>query len=462
MARAMTLLTRLHVRRRAPIGPRGWSARPRPIVGRRVFSALLVVVLAGGLFATVPPPHASADALSDAYAQQKQLQKQISAQKAAIAALTSSQKTLAGKLATTKATLSSVISDVNSVKVDIVGMVVDVAKSQAGVDELEATVAQLDRQLAGLQAEERRKQDQLDARKAILAERIRTAYDTDRTSLLESLLSSEDFTDVLAEVSYHLDIADQDKALADQVKQDQQLLAVLHQTTELARDQADSLREVAAAQKAALDQQLASLNEAKAKLVALQKQYQQMVAAQQAQYARLSSDKAKLAAQLAGLAKAQKKLEALINKLVLEAMQQGGIPSQYNGSFHWPMPGVVTQEFGCTGFFMEPPLGNCAHFHNGIDIATTKGTPIHAAAAGKVVFAGRSPYDPAYIVIIAHASNLVSWYAHVLTSIPVHVGQFVAQGQVIAYEGCTGWCSGPHLHWSVQLNGNWVNPRLFL
>ena len=41
-------------------------------------------------------------------------------------------------------------------------------------------------------------------------------------------------------------------------------------------------------------------------------------------------------------------------------------------------------------------------------------------------------------------------------------GQFVAKGQLIAYNGLTGWTTGPHLHWAVQLNGNWVNPRLFL
>jgi murein DD-endopeptidase MepM/ murein hydrolase activator NlpD len=126
------------------------------------------------------------------------------------------------------------------------------------------------------------------------------------------------------------------------------------------------------------------------------------------------------------------------------------------------MPGVVTQPFGCTGFVMEPPLGNCAHFHTGIDIANTAWTPIHAAGPGKVIYAGKSPYDPAYIVIIAHSSALVTWYAHIQTRIPVHVGQYVNTGQVIAYEGCTGWCTGPHLHWAVELNGSWENPRLFL
>jgi murein DD-endopeptidase MepM/ murein hydrolase activator NlpD len=451
--------------RRPSVDQRGWSAGRRPVIGRRGVAALLVVALAGGLFVSVPPQKVSADALSDAYAQQKALQKQIAAEKAKIAALTASQKTLSSKISSTKATLASVVDNLTTVKVEIVGMTVDVANAQAAVDELVATVSQLDRRLADLSAQERTKQDQLDARKAMLAERIRNAYDTDRTSLLETILSSNDFTDVLAQVDYHLDFAEQDKALADQIVQDQQVLAVLHQNTELTRDEADTARQAADAEKAALDQQLADLADARASLAKLDKQYQQLLAAQQSQAAALAANKAKAAAQLAAEEKAQKKLEALIHKLVLQALQTGGIPSQYSGSLEWPMPGVITQPFGCTGFYLEPPLGNCAHFHRGIDIANAWYTPIHAAGAGKVIFVGRSPYDPAWIVVIAHSSHLVTWYAHVdATAHPpvVHTGEYVSQGQVIAFEGCTGWCTGPHLHWAVQLDDTWVNPRLFL
>ncbi|HEY2915722.1 MAG TPA: peptidoglycan DD-metalloendopeptidase family protein [Candidatus Limnocylindrales bacterium] len=421
-----------------------------------------MVVLAGGLFVSVPPPQANADALSDAYAQQKALQKQIAAQKAQIAALSQSQAALTTKIASTKTTLDGVVSDLTGVKADIVAMVVGVAKSQAAVDELEATVAQLDRQLADLQQQQETKQTQLDARKAMLAERIRTAYDTDRTSLLQSLLTSADFTDVLSEVSYHLDFADQDKALADEIVQDQQVLGVLQQNTALARTQADDLRTAADAQKANLDKQLADLSAAKAKLQALQTQYTQLLAAQQAQQRDLASKQVALRARLAAEARSEAALQSKINKLVQEALQQGGIPSQYNGTLRWPMGGVITQPFGCTGFYLEPPYGNCAHFHTGIDIATTYGTPVRAAGPGKVVYAGRAPYDPSYIVIIAHSSHLTTWYVHIQTRIPVHVGQYVSTGQVVGYEGCTGWCTGPHLHWSVQLNGTWANPRLFV
>jgi murein DD-endopeptidase MepM/ murein hydrolase activator NlpD len=448
--------------RRPAVDPRGWSLRARPIIGRRGVAALLVVVLAGGLFVSVPPPKVSADALSDAYAQQNQLQKQIAAQKARLAALTASQKSLTLKLGQTKATLNSVVDNLTVVKTQIIAMVVDVAQAQQGVDELTATVAQLDRQLTDLEMQERTKQDQLDARKAMLAERIRTAYATDRQSILETILSSNDFTDVLSQVDDHLAFADQDKALAEQITQDQQVLGILHQSTDMTRFQADTLRQAASDGKAALDKDLADLGAAKAKLVALEKQYQQLLAAQQAQYAAIASNKAKVAAELSAKLRAEKKLQAAIDKLVLEALQSGGIPSQYSGTLHWPMAGVITQPYGCTGFYLEPPYGSCAHFHRGIDIATTAGTPIHAAGPGKVIYTGKAPYDPAYIVIIAHAKNLWSGYWHLQTHIPVHVGQYVNTGTVIGYEGCTGWCTGPHLHWQVELNDAPANPRLFL
>jgi len=452
--------TLLH--RRPAIDARGWTAPPRPRIGHRGIVAFLVLALAGGLFVSVPPPNVSADALSDAYAQQKQLEKQIAAQKARIAALNASQASLSRKLSTTKATLGSVVEDLTSVRTDIVSMTVEVASAQGAVDELVATVAQLDDQLAQLEAQEQAKAAELTARKAMLAERIRTAYDTDRTSLLETLLSSSDFTDVLSDVGYHLDFADQDKALADQIVRDQQVLAVLHGNTELTRTQADLMRQAADEQAAALARQLTDLKDAKAELAKLQKQYQALLAAQQAQYEQLAANKTKLQSQLSAMLKAEKKLQAIIDKLVLQALQSGGIPSQYSGSLHWPMSGVITQPFGCTGFYLEPPLGSCAHFHRGIDIATDFGTPIHAAGAGKVIYVGKAPYDPAYIVIIAHSKALWTGYWHVRPNIPVHVGQFVNTGAVIAYEGCTGWCTGPHLHWAVNLNGTYVNPRLFL
>jgi murein DD-endopeptidase MepM/ murein hydrolase activator NlpD len=71
-------------------------------------------------------------------------------------------------------------------------------------------------------------------------------------------------------------------------------------------------------------------------------------------------------------------------------------------------------------------------------------------------------YDPAFIVVIAHASNLTTWYAHLQARYQVSAGQIVSAGQVIGYEGNTGHSTGAHLHWVVQLNGKSLNPRLFV
>ena len=364
----------------------------------------------------------------------------------------------------TKASLSQVIANVSVVKAQIVGMVVDVAKAQASIDTLTTTIAQLDQQLADVETQEQTKTAELNARKAILAARIRTAYDTDRTSLLETVLSSSDFTDVVSEVGYQLDFAGQDKALADQIVADQKVLNVIHETVVTTRDQTNQLQKAATAQKAVVDKQLKDLAAANARLLDLEARTKALLAAQKAAYAKLAANKAKLKASLVAAAKAQAQIEALIRKLVLAQLQQGGIPSQYSGSLLWPMPGVVTQEFGCTGVLVEPPLGSCPHFHKGIDIANTIDTPIRAAGPGKVLFAGPSPYDTAWIVVIAHSTHLVSWYGHIDNSPgpAVKVGQYVYTGQVIAYEGMTGNTTGPHLHWAIQIDSTWVNPRLFL
>ena len=128
---------------------------------------------------------------------------------------------------------------------------------QADYDQLVAQVKSLDALLVVVQAREVAKKAELAERKAMLAERVRSAYDTDRTSLLESFLSGGTFTDLLAEMSYFIDVGEQDKALAEQIALDQATLASLHQTTEDTRTRTNDLRQETAAQKRVLDASLA-------------------------------------------------------------------------------------------------------------------------------------------------------------------------------------------------------------
>jgi murein DD-endopeptidase MepM/ murein hydrolase activator NlpD len=451
--------------RRSMPDRRGWPASPVTRIGRRTVVLLLALSTFGGLFTSATPPSAYADELSDAYDKQEALEKLIAKQKASIRSLTASQVNLSSRISSTKRSLSDINANLLTVKTQIVSMVVDVARSQNAVDELNATAGRLDAELAEIEADAAAKQVDLDESMALLAARIREAYDTDRTTILETFLSGGDFTDVLTEVGYHLEFAEQDKILADQIAEDRKILDVLKENVELARVQTAELRDLAAKSKKALDRQLAELAAARKELVKLEAETERLLAAQKAAYAKLAANKSRAAATLRAAQEAERKLESLINRLVREALAKGGIPSVYNGTFQWPIQGRITQEFGCTGFAWEPAYGNCAHFHNGIDIANSMYTPIYAAGAGKVIWAGKSPYSTSWNVIIAHSSKLVTWYAHLDNKARppvVKVGQFVAKGQLIAYNGVTGYTTGPHLHWAAQLDGNWVNPRLFL
>lgn len=453
----------------APIGRSGGGLRRRPNPRRRrVLSLLFIVPLLSGFFAVPGSPATrpvAGDELSDAYAEQRALDRKLAAQKAQIAELQALQRDVKGEIAATQRSLNAVNADLQAVKRDIGRLEARIAEVEAAYNALVEQVAVLTASLARIEAEEAVKTEALEERKALLGERIRAAYAADRRSLLEAVLSGDSFADILTEVGAFLEIGEQDRVLADEIARDQATLATLHRTVDDLRTQTDQLRRDTAAQKAALDADLEDLQTARARLAALEAKTRRELARQQAAYAKLARNQADLAKAIAETEAAQQKLKARIDELVRRQYAYGNIPSQYNGTLRWPLAGTITQEFGCTGVSWEPPLGSCPHFHRGIDIAAPLGTPVRAAGPGTVVFAGANPYDPppkAWIVIIAHSQNLLTWYAHLTTSIPVRTGDVVSAGQIIGYVGMTGRTTGPHLHWAVEFNDSFVNPRLFV
>ena len=435
-------------------------------IRRRLVVALLIAPMVLGLFAApaVAPGPVQGDELADAQAQQAALEKKIKAQKSLIAGLNSSQATLEGRIARTTDQLDGITDDLALTRKQVNALVKDIAAVQADYNTLVNDLQDLDLQLQRIGQMEATKKAELGERKAELAERIRDAWEAERTSLLETFLSGASFTDMLAEMSTQLDAAEQDRVLAQQIALDRETLLSLHQTVVATRAQTNTLRQETAVQKQKLDRRLDELEAARAKLVKLEKAVKAALTEQKAQFASLAADKAKLRKALATSAAAKKKLEAKIDDLVASQFNQGNIPSEYNGTLRWPMSGTISQDYGCTGFGWEPPSGNCAHFHSGIDLVAPYGTPVRASAAGRVVYIGwnwADGYDPAFIVIIAHSSNLTSWYAHLQQRYPIEAGQVVKAGQVIGYEGNTGHSTGAHLHWMVQFNGSFANPRLF-
>lgn len=119
----------------------------------------------------------------------------------------------------------------------------------------------------------------------------------------------------------------------------------------------------------------------------------------------------------------------------------------------WPAKGVITLEFGQSSLYQ--PL------HSGIDIAGSKGDPINPAMDGKVIYAGEIFWGFGKHIIIDHGDNIQTIYAH-LDKIYVYPGEKVTTQDVIGAEGKTGWTTGVHLHFQVNVYGIPVNPRVFL
>ncbi len=135
----------------------------------------------------------------------------------------------------------------------------------------------------------------------------------------------------------------------------------------------------------------------------------------------------------------------------------GNVIKEIKPEVTWPVTCVITLEFGQSDWPFQP-------FHTGIDIADSNGQdglPIHPFMDGKVMYAGEIFWGYGKHIIIDNGNNITSIYAH-LSRIYVYPGEQVHVWQVIGLEGQTGWATGPHLHFQINIFGIPVNPRTFL
>jgi len=132
----------------------------------------------------------------------------------------------------------------------------------------------------------------------------------------------------------------------------------------------------------------------------------------------------------------------------------GEVTTTISSPMVWPTTGRVSLEFGKPHFPYQL-------LHTGIDLANIKGTDITPFMEGTVTYAAETKIGYGKHIIIDHGNNLTSLYGH-LDKILVYKGQKVTIDQVIGKMGSTGWSTGPHLHFQVNVFGIPVNPRIFL
>ena len=150
-----------------------------------------------------------------------------------------------------------------------------------------------------------------------------------------------------------------------------------------------------------------------------------------------------------------------MDRILLEQKRQVKAKNNYTSTtvevdFLQPVQGIMTGSFGRRRIFN----GQARRPHSGMDIAANEGVSVLAPAKGTVIELGDFFFS-GNLIYLDHGQGMISMFAH-LSEIDVEIGQYIEKGQVIGKVGATGRVTGPHLHWSLGLNGTWVNPSLFL
>jgi murein DD-endopeptidase MepM/ murein hydrolase activator NlpD len=148
-------------------------------------------------------------------------------------------------------------------------------------------------------------------------------------------------------------------------------------------------------------------------------------------------------------------------RLARQASAEDPAPAPSGGGGDGPSAGPIKRGSGgliypVSGPIVSPFGMRWGRLHAGVDIAAPSGTPIRAAASGRVALMGPTGGYGNY-TCVAHAASLQTCYAH-QSRFATSQGASVSQGDVIGYVGCTGHCFGDHVHFETRVNGTPVDP----
>jgi len=293
-------------------------------------------------------------------------------------------------------------------------------------------------------------QERVITRDALLKSRLRLMYMNGVVSYLDVLLSSTSFMDFLDRIDALGAILSQDKEILTQNILDKQTVERKKTDVEAQLDYVETL----VAQTSTLHSELQAKKDKKevaiASLEAQEHELEEMSAEDEAKLMKLADEQA-------ALLKKQKELKAEEER---KKQQQKKIVKYTGGQLKWPVPDSdrVTSEFGTR----THPITKKKHTHSGLDIGAPGGTTIVAAASGEVVLA---QWYGGYgnCIIIEHKDGFRTLYGHIRTGgIKVKVGDMVNAGDKIAEVGSTGSSTGNHLHFSVYVNNEAVDPVPYL
>jgi murein DD-endopeptidase MepM/ murein hydrolase activator NlpD len=342
--------------------------------------------------------------------------------------------------------ISSQTNRINGLQSDITKLSSRQQTLQASLDAKRAKLAIVQRQLRDEQARLTRLRARLLVVRRALANRLVELYKADAPDAITVVLEANGFADLLTQADFLERVSRQDSKIMDIVagakvdaagtakKLDglEQEQAKVAKQIEVQRDEVSTVR--------------VGLVDRRDRIQTARSEKHQLLASSRDRRHALEDDVEVLQKQQA---KIQAKLAGYSGPITAGPVKPG------SGGLIWPVNGPISSPF-CESRAWE----SC---HPGIDIGVPSGTPIRAAAAGKVVLMQSEAVSGGYgnFTCVQHTASLSTCYAH-QSRFATTLGAQVSQGQVIGISGCTGRCYGPHLHFETRINGSVVNPMNYL
>ena len=303
---------------------------------------------------------------------------------------------------------------------------------QVRINEVEDELADAQHRISLLEKELHEILVDLQERTDVYSHRAVAIYKAGPGVYVDGLLTSDNFSELFDRLAYYRASVDADSELINEIQ-------VLRDETTTRREQVEAERARIARAKLRLEQDRDVLARVRAEQAIVLAEVETRKDAKQRIYQQLEQDAAEIQ-----------------NLLAASGSSSGGVYPTGGGQLAWPAAGPVTSGFGNR---VHPIFGD-TRFHAGIDIGAPYGAPVIAAADGRVVYVGAmSGYGN--VVVVDHGGGLSTTYNH-LSAFHVGSGQSVSRGSQVGSVGCTGYCTGPHLHFEVRVNGAPVDPMPYL
>lgn len=403
---------------------------------RRVGALLIVLFI---VVSATTPASAAAKESTARKARKEEIKRELSNLKEQVAEVSAEEADLLGKLDDVHNRRAELDDEVASLdeRIDEVQESVDAAAERFNELSAELVGAQLKLDIA--------RDEEIAARNSLRDRAVEAYMYTPQLTAAGMMLHADTPRQVAASKGYYKAIINDRKVALDKYSALKDATEALRGGVEDKRDEAKKQQDVIVAERRKLEDVRTEREGVRLQVLAQEDQQEKLLQEIQARKAEFQSQIALLQAESSAITS------------FLQGVQVGqvAIPAG-SGRLGLPIPGArVSSPFGPR----MHPIFNEMRMHTGMDFSATSGTPIRAAADGVVVFAGaRGGYGNA--TVLDHGASLATLTAH-QSAIFVTNGQRVLRGQVIGAVGCTGYCTGPHLHFEVRVNGTPVNPLLY-